>query len=89
LNSPLGRAAAEGFAGRLPVEESQSRDAVEQAYRIAFGRPPTAAEAQLTAGFLRRQTALYQRAGRPDPRRRALVDFCQSLMGSSEFIYIP
>jgi mono/diheme cytochrome c family protein len=89
LNSPLGRAAAEGFAGRLPAEERQGSDAVARAYQIAFGRPPTAAEAQLAARFLGRQTALYERAGRPDPRGRALVDFCQSLMGSSEFIYIP
>jgi hypothetical protein len=89
LNSPLGHASAEGFAGRLPAEESQGSDAIGQAYRIAFGRPPTPAEAQLAAQFLGRQTALYERAGQSHPHRRALVDFCQSLMGSSEFIYIP
>jgi hypothetical protein len=89
LNSPLGRAAAEGFAGRLPAAADAGPDAVAQAYQIAFGRPPTTAEAELSAAFLRRQTALYQRAGQSDPGRRARVDFCQSLLGSSEFIYIP
>jgi hypothetical protein len=89
LNSALGRAAALGFAARLPAADGDAHTAVLTAYRMAFSRPPTATEAQLATAFLRRQTALYDRAGRPDPHRRALIDFCQSLMGSSEFIYIP
>ncbi len=59
------------------------------AYRIAFGREPTEAEARLAAGFLAGQRAAYARDGRPDPDRSALVDFCQALIGMNEFIYIP
>jgi hypothetical protein len=87
LNSPLGREAAAGFAGRLAAQED--RDAVALAYRMAFGRAPSATEARVAAGFLAHQIALYERAARPDPTHAALVDFCQSLMGSSEFIYSP
>src|SRR5262249_33595736 len=87
LNSPVGRAAAAGFAGRLAAEGGH--DAVALAYRMAFARAPSAAEARVAAGFLARQSASDERAGRSDHTRAALVDFCQSLMGSSEFVYIP
>jgi mono/diheme cytochrome c family protein len=89
LNSPLGRECAAGFAGCLADAPAGEAEAVRRAYRMAFGREPTSAEARLSADFLDGQAASYQRAGSPDPRRRALTDFCQSLIGSSEFIYIP
>jgi mono/diheme cytochrome c family protein len=88
LNSSLARHCAEGFAGRVAGEESFDA-AVARAYRIAFGREPTEAEARLAASFLASQQSLYTRDGRPDPARAALVDFCQAMIGMNEFIYIP
>jgi mono/diheme cytochrome c family protein len=87
LNSKLGRDCAEGLAAR--VLAGDSKDEVRQAYRLAYGREPTSEENQLAAGFLAEQTTSHEKAGRPDPRRLALADFCQALMGGSEFIYVP
>ncbi len=88
LNSGLARHCAEGFAGRI-ADGGDPASAVTRAYRIAFGREPTVTESRLAAAFLAAQRAAYARDGRPDPDRRALVDFCQALVGMNEFIYIP
>ena len=87
INGPEGRRCAEGFAAR--VAGAMGGDAAGLAYRIAYGREPTAAEARLARGFLDGQAASYEGDGRPDPRGRALADFCQALLGASEFLYIP
>jgi len=84
MNSPLGRSCAGGLAARAGEE-----DPVREAYRIAFGRAPTADESAASADFLARQAAAYRREGREDAGRRARVDFCQALMSMSEFIYVP
>ena len=84
LNSKLGRDCAEGLAAQV-----MAGDSIGQAYRIAYGREPTSDEKQLAAGFLADQTASHEKAGRPDPGRLAMVDFCQALMGGCEFISIP
>jgi hypothetical protein len=89
LNSPEGRRCAEGFADRLAGAGGPDADVVKLAYRMAFGREPGADESRLSAEFLSNQGASHEEAGRSDPRRAALADFCQALMGGSEFIYIP
>jgi hypothetical protein len=93
MNSPLGRQAAEGFAGRLAAAcagAGGSTDAaVRLGYRIAYGRDPNDAEARLAAAFLADQAARHEQDGQSDPDRLALVDLCQALMSASEFIYIP
>jgi hypothetical protein len=86
LNSPLARRCAEGLAARA---ERAGPSAVDQAYRIAFGRAPTEAELQLSAGFLSAQASTHTRDGQRDPQRLALVDLCQGLLGTNEFIYVP
>lgn len=87
MNSGLARHCAEGFADR--VAAADAADEVAHAYRIAFGRPPTDAEARLGASFLSTQRAAYARQKRGDAGRAALVDFCQAMIGTNEFIYIP
>jgi hypothetical protein len=64
---------------------------VARGYRLAFGRDPTESEVRLAAVFLAAQRSAYLRDGQPAPEanRRALVDFCQTLMGMNEFIYVP
>ena len=86
LNSKLGRDCAEAMAQRLADHPD---DAVGQAYRLAYGREPSDAEKQIADGFLTDQAAAHEKDGRPEPRKLALVDLCQALMGGSEFIYIP
>jgi mono/diheme cytochrome c family protein len=88
LNSGLAHHCAQALAERVTVGGAQT-PSVATAYRIAFGRDPSESETRHAALFLANQRLAYQRDGRPDPDRLALVDFCQALMGMNEFIYIP
>jgi mono/diheme cytochrome c family protein len=88
LNSKLARECARGLADRIPSDAEPAR-AVAIAYRIAFGRSPAESESQLAASFLAGQRLAYARDGRPDPRKSALVDLCQAIIGMNEFIYVP
>ena len=88
LNGDLARRCALGFADRLAIETDPSSIAIH-GYRIAFGRDLTEAETQLATSFIATQRSAYLSAGRPEPSRAALADFCQALMQMSEFIYIP
>jgi mono/diheme cytochrome c family protein len=87
MNSDLGRRCAAGLAARLPVSNPETT--VKALYRLAYGRIPTAAETQLAAGFLARQSDHYRGDGKSDPDRLARVDLAQAIMSMSEFIYIP
>ena len=89
LNSDLARRCGEGLAARVGGLGRSRLPRWHRAYRIAFGREPTEAEARLAAAFLAAQRSAYAREGRPDPDRWALVDFCQAMIGMNEFIYIP
>jgi hypothetical protein len=71
------------------VDRPTTADSVRDAYRIAFGRPPTDDEVRLSTAFLAGQAETYRRESKPEPERLARVDFCQALMSLSEFIYIP
>lgn len=86
LNSPSTRRYAEGFAGRLAGLEPNA--AVDAAYRTALARPTDADERAQGLTFLEGQGQLYVQDGHDDPKSRALVDYCQSLMSLNEFLYI-
>ena len=86
LNGKQARECAEGLAGRISGE---GPEAIRQAYWRAYGREASDAEVEAGAGFLAGQAASHEKAGRPEPKKLALADFCQALMGGSEFIYVP
>jgi hypothetical protein len=103
FNSELAVKPAQAMAGRLLREASTPEARVERAYRLAFGRPPDAAEQALSLRFLREQAGhLRSRAARPEPLKlpsgapegpdpaegAALVDFCHALMNANEFLYV-
>jgi hypothetical protein len=82
LNSPQVRIYASGFAARLkPLADKGEAALVDGAYRIAYGRPPTADEAAAGTAFLKAKGA----EGKLD---RALQDYCQVLLSLNEFIFI-
>ncbi len=87
MNSPLGRDSAEGLAARISGEPG-AESSVRGAYRLCFGREASSGELRLASDFLARQTSTYAADSKPEPARRALVDFCQALLGMSETIYI-
>jgi len=91
MNSGFLAAQAGHFARRLQVEHPGDVAArVDRAYRLAFARPPTAAERQAALAFLAAQTALHETEGRAAAAAEtaALADFCQALLGSNELVYL-
>jgi hypothetical protein len=86
MNSEQCRSYAEAFAQRIVAEDADAT--VEQAYSIAYGRRPTAAETKVSREFLTRATQLRTADRDPNARLLATADFCQMLMSTNEFIYI-
>jgi hypothetical protein len=87
-NDQVRRCAAE-LAKRLGVTaESKPAESVRRAYLLALSRAPTAQELDETVAFIQQQTASYSADNNPNARELALTDFCQVLLGLSEFIYV-
>jgi cytochrome c553 len=89
LNNKQVREYAEAFAKRIePAEGKSLADAVRSGYALALGRPPTDEELKDSEAFVKEQQESYQGDGKAEPRRLALTDFCQVLLGLNEFIYV-
>jgi hypothetical protein len=73
LNSPEAADTSAALAGRLTREAGTDAGRLDRAYRLALGRPPSAAERDRAAEFLR---------GSP------LVEFCRALTNLNEFVYL-
>ncbi|HEY3899209.1 MAG TPA: PSD1 and planctomycete cytochrome C domain-containing protein [Chthoniobacter sp.] len=83
MNNSLIRGAAKAWAKQL--ESLPLNEAVNTAYKTALGRDATPAEAKITAEFLRQQ------AGDPPGSTMThadLTNFCQTLFGLNEFLYV-
>ncbi|MFV0446314.1 MAG: PSD1 and planctomycete cytochrome C domain-containing protein [Planctomycetaceae bacterium] len=86
LNSPQGRNYAAAFATRLKSRDD--RAAIQQAYRIAFGRLPTEDELTLSTSFLQQGQAMRDASNAGNARLASRTDFCQALLGMNEFLYV-
>ncbi len=87
LNSDFVRARAAGLARRVRSSpEIAEEQAMVNAFRITWGRRPTAEEQAAPRRFLTEQTQEY--AGRPNAVQAAWVDLCQMLLASNAFLYI-
>ena len=86
MNSPQGRDYATAFAKRLPQDSSEK--AIQDAWRLAFGRDPSAAESQASLQFLKRQQEVHASAGDADALSQAYVDLCQTILSMNEFVYV-
>lgn len=88
LNSKLTLEMARAFAGRvLPI--SDRSHLVDQVYRLALSRPPSADELKSSLQFLDRQAELLKARNNGDPAFAAAVaDLCHVLMNVNEFIYV-
>jgi hypothetical protein len=73
LNSPLVRARAQALARRLKAEATDDDGRVRRAYRLLYGREPTAAERGLGRDYL---------AASP------WDDYAQVLLTSNEFVFV-
>ncbi|MSU60872.1 MAG: DUF1553 domain-containing protein [Pedosphaera sp.] len=96
LNSEFIRTRARAFAKRLlsgtstdsikDVAQSEEHSLIENAFDIAYNRPPGQEELAAAESFLRAQAAVY-----PDhktPREQVWSDFCQMLLASNAFMYV-
>jgi hypothetical protein len=96
MNSPFVAQLADAMAARIIAEAGTDPAAqFQRAWRLAFGRPPTAAEIAAGTAFLAEQTAAVAavaptdpKAPRPDPARLALANLCQAFMSSNGFLYV-
>jgi hypothetical protein len=92
LNDPFVRSRAEELAARLQTEAGGEVEAqVRRAFQLCLSRDPTAEDLAEASAFIQEQTARRQRESQASPakaRQLALADFCQSLFGLNEFIYV-
>jgi hypothetical protein len=103
LNSKVSLDWAEAFAGRVLKQAGTDTNAqVDTAYRLAFGRRPDGFEKDSVLTFLSKQSSLISEKGAngeklalpptmPDGydanKAAALVDLCQMLFNSNEFVF--
>jgi len=96
LNDTFVRAVALDFARKLlPTKRDESswtepelRSIVNAAFESCFSRTPNESEAEFSVAFLTAQTKTRVDRADQDPQSEALADFCQSLFGLNEFIYV-
>ena len=103
LNSRHTVAWARGFAGRVVERAGADRARqVEEAYRLAYSRPPDAWERDTALTFFDKQSRIIAEraaagetiaaperlpAGMSREHGAALTDFCHALLNSNEFVY--
>jgi hypothetical protein len=86
LNSEFVRARAGSFARRLDREQPDEQKRIARSYVITYSRSPTSEEQSEATAFLDAQAREYP--SDPNARKKAWVDFCQSLLVSNEFLYL-
>ena len=103
LNGKVSLEWAQAFAGRVLSQAGPDLQAdVNAAYRLAFGRLPDGAEKDMVLTFFSKQKPVIAErkaaggklalptampAGYDPAQGAALVDFCQMLLNSNEFVY--
>ena len=73
------------------VDSSRPSPPVEQiiyAWQLAYGRVPTPEEFELAAVFLRQQYELLTAQRHEEAAAQALINYCQTLLNSNEFLYL-
>jgi mono/diheme cytochrome c family protein len=76
---------------------AEPRDAlpgqIVKAWELALCRPPEDEELRLAVDFVSRQISTFQESrpdlpGKVSPARQAIIDLCQALLSSNEFLYV-
>jgi cytochrome c553 len=83
LNSDFTIETAKAFAKRLEKTAANEEDRISLAFRLAYGREPSADEKRASQAFLRE-------AGTPRPtdRLKAWEQFAQAILASNEFLWV-
>lgn len=92
LNGRFAVRTAEAFAKRVEhLAGKDQRKQVQSAFQLAFGRLPGESEFHRTEAFLSMQIEQHIKNGAKDKtnaEHRALIDLCQVLFASNEFLYL-
>ncbi|QEL20819.1 DUF1553 domain-containing protein [Limnoglobus roseus] len=88
MNNEFVRTQAGHFAARVVRDTPKESDPVTTVWQLAYLRPPTADELRFATAFLKDQTATLRGGKAKDPDRAALVNLCQQLFASNEFLYV-
>lgn len=90
LNSPFVINAADAAASKIAREQADEKQRIRQAYLSVYGRVPTASETAAAEKFLNDYVATISSAAAVSPaaRRDAWTALIQSLLGSSEFLFL-
>ena len=96
LNDRFVRAVASDFANRMLQQRSAPavseavdlRPIIEQAFETCFARLPTDSEVAASLRFIEAQATARSERQEEEPLSEALTDYCQSLFGLNEFIYV-
>jgi mono/diheme cytochrome c family protein len=91
MNSPQSRSWAQSLAAAAMLRSPGDPPAtwVDSAQTMVLGRKATPEELKVVMPFLENQTALHRDAGKPNPDQEAFTDYCQTLFGLNEFLYVP
>ena len=88
LNNRIVGEQARAMAERLAHEAGNDLEKlVRLAWLRSYSRPVSEAELKLALNFLAVAEDAKTKAGKPEARRAALVEFCIGLMNTTEFIY--
>ena len=89
LNDRFVRAVAQDFADRLlTLSDDNNITLINQAFEISFARPPSKSEIATAEQFIKSQFAARTARNEENARREAVADFCHTLFGLNEFIYV-
>ncbi|MEO8352963.1 MAG: DUF1553 domain-containing protein, partial [Chthoniobacteraceae bacterium] len=89
LNDPFVRLRAEELAKRVQADAGGDVDSqIRLAFRLCLNREPAPGELADARDFIAHQSATRTQRDAENTPRLALTDFCQSLFGLNEFIYI-
>lgn len=96
LNDRFVRSVARDYAKLLlgkqnaesPSDQHAWEAVVELAFETSFSRSPTEAELKASTEFIQAQAKVRTAREEQNPRTEALADYCQSLFGLNEYLYI-
>ncbi len=96
LNDRFVRTVARDFATLLEKRNDDDSAAtddplrafISDAFETSFARLPSDQEIATSVAFIDAQTNARTKRNETDPRLEALADYCQSLFGLNEFIYV-
>ena len=89
LNDRFVRAVAGDFAERLIRDCGDDDEAlVQRSFQLSFSRLPIASETEASTAFIRSQMRARRMRHESDERQEAVADYCQTLFGLNEFLYV-